>query len=242
MNRKLRLPLALALALGSSHALALGLGQIEVKSSLYQPLDAQIPVLSNTPSETANLKVRLASPEDFARVGLDSSSMLSANLEFSVQKDASGKSVIHVTTDSKLNDPFVTFLLEVDWGKGRMLREFTVLLDPPDAAKVTREEIFGPVACVYSYDNPDNAIRRANDSPFAFQAAVFTQEIDNAMYIADRLHAAAVMVNDHTAFRVDWMPFGGRKLSGLGVGGINYAMRDMCQDKLVVVKELRPMA
>ncbi|MEZ5337141.1 MAG: aldehyde dehydrogenase family protein [bacterium] len=129
---------------------------------------------------------------------------------------------------------------------GRRLRETcyapTVLLDPPDAAKVTREEIFGPVACVYSYDNPDNAIRRANDSPFAFQAAVFTQEIDNAMYVADRLHAAAVMVNDHTAFRVDWMPFGGRKLSGLGVGGINYAMRDMCQDKLVVVKELRPMA
>ena len=137
MNRKLRLPLALALALGSSHALALGLGQIEVKSSLYQPLDAQIPVLSNTPSETANLKVRLASPEDFARVGLDSSSMLSANLEFSVQKDASGKSVIHVTTDSKLNDPFVTFLLEVDWGKGRMLREFTVLLDPPLTAPIS---------------------------------------------------------------------------------------------------------
>jgi len=137
MNRKLRLPLALAMALGSSHVLALGLGQIEVKSGLYQPLDAQIPVLSSTPSETANLKVRLASPEDFARVGLDSSSMLSANLEFSVRKDASGKPVIHVTTDSKLNDPFVTFLLEVDWGKGRLLREFTVLLDPPLTAPVS---------------------------------------------------------------------------------------------------------
>ncbi|MEZ5464442.1 MAG: FimV/HubP family polar landmark protein [Lysobacteraceae bacterium] len=137
MNRKLRLPLAMALAFGSSHALALGLGQIEVKSALYQPLDAQIPVHSTTPNEAANLKVRLASAEDFARVGLDSSSMLSANLEFSVKKDASGKPVIHVTTDGKLNDPFVSFLLEVDWGKGRLLREFTVLLDPPLTAPVT---------------------------------------------------------------------------------------------------------
>lgn len=112
----------------------------------------------------------------------------------------------------------------------------TVLLDPPDDAKVTREEVFGPVACVYSYDGLDSAIARANDSPYAFQAAVFTQEIDKAMYCADRLSASAVMINEHTAFRVDWMPFGGRKLSGLGVGGINYSMRDMCQDKLVVVK------
>jgi acyl-CoA reductase-like NAD-dependent aldehyde dehydrogenase len=112
----------------------------------------------------------------------------------------------------------------------------TVLLDPPDAAKVTREEVFGPVACVYSYDILDSAISRANDSPYAFQAAVFTENIDNAMYCVDRLNASAVMVNDHTAFRVDWMPFGGRKLSGLGVGGINYSMRDMCQDKLVVVR------
>ncbi|MCB1219028.1 MAG: aldehyde dehydrogenase family protein [Planctomycetales bacterium] len=118
----------------------------------------------------------------------------------------------------------------------------TVLLDPPDDALVTREEIFGPVACVYSSDTVDDAIRRANDSPYAFQASVFTKDIDVAMHCVRRLNAAAVMVNDHTAFRVDWMPFGGRKLSGLGVGGINYAMRDMCQDKLVVVKEVRPMA
>ncbi len=112
----------------------------------------------------------------------------------------------------------------------------TVLLDPPDDALVTREEIFGPVACVYSYDSVDNAIARANDSPYAFQASVFTKDIDRAMYCVKRLNASAVMVNDHTAFRVDWMPFGGRRISGLGVGGINYAMRDMCQDKLVVVK------
>ena len=114
----------------------------------------------------------------------------------------------------------------------------TVLLDPPDDALVSREEIFGPVACLYSADSIDDAIRRANDSPYAFQASVFTKDIDAAMYCVDRLQAAAVMVNDHTAFRVDWMPFGGRRLSGLGVGGINYAMRDMCQDKLVVVKEM----
>ncbi|MCB1560413.1 MAG: ferrous iron transporter B, partial [Xanthomonadales bacterium] len=173
MNRKLRLPLALAMALGSSHALALGLGQIEVKSGLYQPLDAQIPVLSTTANEAANLKVRLASAEDFARVGLDSSSMLSANLEFSVKQDASGKPVIHVSTDSKLNDPFVTFLLEVDWGKGRMLREFTVLLDPPLTAPVagSRAPTRVPSAIKPVAREPVQAVEPAQAEPLPAEPA-----------------------------------------------------------------------
>jgi acyl-CoA reductase-like NAD-dependent aldehyde dehydrogenase len=94
----------------------------------------------------------------------------------------------------------------------------TVLLDPPPHVKVSCEETFGPVLCVYSYDHIDAAIEAANALPMAFQAAVFSKEIDVAMRTARRLNATAVMINDHTAFRVDWMPFGGRKESGLGLG------------------------
>ena len=137
MNRNLRLhrPLAvaLALALGSGQALALGLGQLEVKSGLYEPLVAEIPVLSSTPGEAEELKVRLASPEAFARVGLDPPA-LSANLQFSVVDNEAGQKVIRITTPTKVNDPFLSFLIEADWGRGRLLREFTVLLDPPTTA------------------------------------------------------------------------------------------------------------
>ena len=71
---------------------------------------------------------------------------------------------------------------------------------------------------------------------FSFQAAVFGHQMDKVFEAVKAFDAAAVMVNDHTAFRVDWMPFGGRKLSGMGVGGILPTMRDMTEEKLVVMK------
>ena len=112
----------------------------------------------------------------------------------------------------------------------------TILVDPPHESKVSSQEVFGPVVCVYGYENVQEAITLANALPVAFQAAVFTENSDAAMDIVYRLDAAAVMVNDHTAFRVDWMPFAGRRLSGMGTGGIRYTMEDMVQDKLVVTK------
>ncbi len=112
----------------------------------------------------------------------------------------------------------------------------TVLLNPPDQAKVSREEIFGPVVCVYAFKDRLEAIERANQIPYSFQAAVFTKNIDTALDSAKRLHAAAVMVNDHTAFRVDWMPFAGRNTSGLGVGGILPTMLEMTEEKMIVFR------
>lgn len=112
----------------------------------------------------------------------------------------------------------------------------TILLNPPLDAKVSTQEIFGPVICAYSYSDQDKAIVIANQLQMHFQAAVFTQNIDNALYCIKRLNATAVMVNDHTAFRVDWMPFGGRDASGLGMGGIKYTMKDMTRLKLAVFK------
>ena len=112
----------------------------------------------------------------------------------------------------------------------------TVLVDPPDDARVSTHEVFGPVVCIYAYDQLDDAIRRANSLPFAFQAAVFSRDVDTALTAARRLDASAVMINDHTAFRVDWMPFAGVRESGLGVGGIPYTMHDMQTEKLIVFR------
>lgn len=114
--------------------------------------------------------------------------------------------------------------------------EPTVLLNPPADAKVSTLEIFGPVVCLYSYSERTEAIKIANSLPFHFQASVFTKDIDIAMECVRKLNAAAVMVNDHTAFRVDWMPFGGRDASGEGVGGIQYSMKEMTREKLMVIK------
>ena len=112
----------------------------------------------------------------------------------------------------------------------------TVLLNPPADARVSTEEIFGPVVCVYAYDDMDDAIDRANELPYAFQSSVFTRDLDTAIRASRRLAAAAVMINDHTAFRVDWMPFAGLRQSGLGTGGIPYTMHDMQVRKLVVIR------
>lgn len=112
----------------------------------------------------------------------------------------------------------------------------TVLFDPPPDVRVSCQEIFGPVICVYSYEDVDTAIAQANGLPYAFQAAVLTKDIDTAMHCYRRLDASAVMINDHTAFRVDWMPFAGLRQSGLGVGGIPYTFEDMQTEKMMVLR------
>jgi acyl-CoA reductase-like NAD-dependent aldehyde dehydrogenase len=123
---------------------------------------------------------------------------------------------------------------------GRSLSETTyaptVLLDPPDHVRVSTHEVFGPVVCIYPYGQMRDAIRRANALRYAFQAAVFTRDVDTALAAARSLDASAVMINDHTAFRVDWMPFAGLRESGLGVGGIPYSMHDMQTEKLIVFR------
>jgi acyl-CoA reductase-like NAD-dependent aldehyde dehydrogenase len=114
--------------------------------------------------------------------------------------------------------------------------EPTLLLNPSQASRCSQEEIFGPVVCLYEYDDYRDAVEVANMVPFNFQASVYTASLDTALDCVNRLKAKAVMVNEHTAFRVDWMPFGGAEMSGLGVGGIGYSMRDMCHEKLMVIK------
>ncbi len=112
----------------------------------------------------------------------------------------------------------------------------TVILNPSDKTNVSAYEIFGPVVNIYSFKDRLEAIARANLTPFSFQAAVITRNVDTALDTAKRLNAATVMINDHTAFRVDWMPFGGRKASGLGVGGILPTMMEMTEEKMLLFR------
>jgi pilus assembly protein FimV len=127
--------MAVTCALASMQAQAVGLGTIEVKSKLDQPFYAEIPLTLNGPDEANDLVVRLASPEAFARVGMDPNE-LSANLQFTIAKNARGESVVRVTTPQRLSDPYVTFLVEADWGNGKMVREYTALLDAPHTVSV----------------------------------------------------------------------------------------------------------
>lgn len=112
----------------------------------------------------------------------------------------------------------------------------TVLLNPSPDSKVSQLEIFGPVVCVYGYSELDRAINQANSLPFSFQASVFTSDIDQALMISKALRGSAIMINDHSAFRHDGMPFAGLDQSGYGVGGIPYSLHEMQVRKMTVIK------
>ncbi len=112
----------------------------------------------------------------------------------------------------------------------------TIILNPPTDCELATQEVFGPVIVIHTYRSRKAAINLANSLPYSFQAAAYTKNLDVAMEFTDTLKADAVIINDHTAFRVDWMPFGGSEDSGLGRGGIPYSMDDMTKNKLVVIK------
>lgn len=131
MNRSLKLSMLVALALGSSQVLALDMGQIQVKSALWQPLLAEIPISSATPAELKDITVKLASNEDFARAGIVGG-RTSVPLNFNVVSSG-GRSVIRITSTVAVNDPYLDLLIEVNSHAGKSVREFAVLLDPPNS-------------------------------------------------------------------------------------------------------------
>ena len=118
----------------SGQAFALGLGEIRLDSALNEPLRAQIPLVSATPEELDNLTVRLAPAELFDRYGLDRPGFLLSVSFRVVRGSGSGDSYIVVNSTQPITEPFLTFLVEASWQRGRLLREYTVLLDPPTFA------------------------------------------------------------------------------------------------------------
>ena len=128
--RKTAAVLALLLFAVPAGVYSLGLGEIEVFSALNEPLSARIALRSATPGAFDEMSVGLASREQFARTGLDRPFVLS-KLKFALVPDASGSGHIQITTKEPIAEPFLNFLVEVEWPQGTVFREYTLLLDPP---------------------------------------------------------------------------------------------------------------
>jgi glyceraldehyde-3-phosphate dehydrogenase (NADP+) len=109
--------------------------------------------------------------------------------------------------------------------------EPTVLTDVPAGAKVLTDEIFGPVVTIIPFEDIASAIAAANESDFALQAGVFTQSVETAFSVSSQLVAGAVVVNGTSDLRVDSMPFGGFKSSGIGREGVQFAVEAMTEPK-----------
>ena len=108
-----------------------------------------------------------------------------------------------------------------------------ILSEVPDGARMSCGEVFGPVVGVNRYSDIDDAIARANDTPYGLQSGLFTRDIGRAFEIARKLEAGGVLINDVAAFRVDQMPYGGTKESGIGREGPRYAIEEMTEAKLI---------
>ncbi len=154
------------LAMLATPAFALDIDRIEVKSRYGQPLLAEIPVIADDPAELQHLQARLASPATFARIGLERPRGVLKDLRFRLVRDARGKPVIRITSRLPVEQPFLTFLVQVEWGDGRLVREYSVSLDDPGAlAAAALPLVEAPVAA------PSNAIVR-NPAPVPVPLAI----------------------------------------------------------------------
>jgi acyl-CoA reductase-like NAD-dependent aldehyde dehydrogenase len=112
----------------------------------------------------------------------------------------------------------------------------TVLVNVPSSEKVSCEEVFAPVVHINSFGHFEDAINLVNDSKYGLQAGIFTNDIHKALQAAKKLHVGGVMINEIPTFRVDQMPYGGVKMSGMGREGIKYAVEEMTELKLISFK------
>ena len=116
----------------------------------------------------------------------------------------------------------------------------TLLANVPHDADLYRKEAFGPVACIEPFDDFEDALDRVNDSDFGLQAGLFTGNLSHAMRAWDRLEVGGVIVGDVPSFRVDNMPYGGVKASGVGREGVRNAIADMTEPRLLVIRDPQP--
>jgi len=126
----------------------------------------------------------------------------------------------------------------VVWGGTRSYATIppTILTDVPQSARISCEEVFGPVVAVYAYDHLEDAIAQVNNTPYGLQAGIFTNDIQRAFRSARKLQMGGVLINDVPMFRMDHMPYGGAKHSGLGREGPKYAIEEMTETKIICWK------
>jgi len=175
--RKLATALAVSIALSSGSVHALSLGEIEMRSALNQPMSAEIQLSSVRADEMNGMIVKLASPEAFARAGIERTDSL-ADLKFEINKETR---TIMISSRRPIVEPFLNFLLEVEWPAGRMVREYTVLLDPP----------------VFMSPNTSSRVDTGADSP------ALVQRDDNSLVTPTPIQREGELVGDGELISLD---------------------------------------
>ena len=163
--------ITLGLAIPAGGAYAAGLGRLNVQSALGQPLRAEVEVPSVGQDEAATLQVRLAPQSAFRQANLEFNPALT-QLRFDLEPRGDGTYVVHVSSAQPVNEPFLDLLLELTWSTGRVLREYTVLLDPP--ALKTAPEVVPPVAVQAQPATPPAAAAPAEAAPAPAAAPIVT--------------------------------------------------------------------
>lgn len=120
------------------------------------------------------------------------------------------------------------------YAKGRLMLP-TILVNVPETAKVMQEEVFAPIVCINRVSSIEQAIELVNQSQYGLQAGIYTKQLETALYAGDMLQAGGIIINDIPTFRLDHLPYGGWKNSGIGREGIKYAMEEMCETKLIIM-------
>ena len=159
-------------------ALPLGLGEIRLGSALNEPLSAEIDLVAATPEELGALTAQLASPELFRRYGMDRPAYLDA-LEFRVGRGRDGRSVLLVRSNQAIGEPFVSFLVDVTWPRGHLLREYTVLLDPPVFAPQDDQAAPAAIVAPRTESAPARPAAAAAAAPSEAPAAQSASSSDN---------------------------------------------------------------
>ncbi len=166
MSRSLNRVWLLLACFLASEAFALGLGEVRLESALNQPLRADIVLISATPEELDNLTIQLASAETFARYGIDRPAYLTSINFRVVRSGRTDGNLVRVSSSQPITEPFLTFLVEASWTRGRLLREYTVLLDPPTfapPASTAQQQVVEPPVRAAPADSGD--IQRSPAQP-----------------------------------------------------------------------------
>jgi acyl-CoA reductase-like NAD-dependent aldehyde dehydrogenase len=121
-------------------------------------------------------------------------------------------------------------------GNAKQFLSPTILSDVPRDSSIMMNEAFGPVVCLNSYEDEEELVKYLNSNEYPFEACLYTRDIKAALNLSQKISTMTMVVNNHNAYRVDWMPFGGHGLAGLGMGGVKYAMEEMTRLKQVIIR------
>ena len=152
---------AAALCVAASSASALGLGRLQVQSALGEALRAEIDVTSMSPEEQSNLRLRVASPEAYRAAGVDYNSVLPGT-QVELRRRPDGRPFLKITSDRGVQEPFIDVILEINWSSGRLVREYTMLFDPPTMARAAPPT---PTTAAVAPAYPQQAAQAAPVSP-----------------------------------------------------------------------------